>query len=52
MRPNFDRDGCHAYNGEECDAAFEHKLWRGKKMADRVTDYCVKKLRKEPQHEK
>lgn len=46
MCPDFDRDGCHAYDGEECDAAFGHKRWRGKKMADRVTDYCEKQMKK------
>lgn len=44
MCPDFDMgDGCHAYDGEECDSAFEHKRWRGMKMADRVTMYCEKK---------
>ena len=41
--PNFScDDGCHAYDGEECDAAFVHERWRGKRMADRVTNYCEK----------
>lgn len=38
--PDFDYDGCHAYDGEECDAAFNHRPWRGIKMADRVTRFC------------
>lgn len=39
--PDFDHyDGCHAYDGEECDAAFNHPRWRGLKMADRVTMLC------------
>lgn len=42
--PDFDhRDGCHAYDGEECDAAFNHPRWRGLKMADRVTMLCEKR---------
>jgi hypothetical protein len=44
--PNFDsRDGCHAYGGEECAAAFNHPEWHGLKMADRVTRLCEKKER-------
>lgn len=44
MCPDFDMvDGCRAYDGEECDAAFNHKHWHGMKMADRVTMYCEKK---------
>lgn len=36
--PDFDyRDGCHAYDGEECDAAFNHPRWRGLTMMERVT---------------
>ena len=42
--PDFDYDcGCHAYDGEECDAAFNHPLWRGLKMADRVSRLCQKR---------
>lgn len=41
--PHFDYDGCHAYDGEECDAAFNHPRWRGIKMADRVTMLCEKR---------
>ena len=44
--PNFDRrDGCLAYGGEECDAAFNHPRWHGLKMADRVTMLCEKRQR-------
>lgn len=45
MCPDFDHDGCHAYDGEECDAAFNHPLWHGLKMADRVTRQCEKKTK-------
>ena len=45
--PDFDYDGCRAYDGEECDEAFNHPGWRGKKMADRVTLFCEKKERKD-----
>jgi len=39
--PNFDcLDGCHAYIGEECDAAFNHQSWHGLKMVDRVNMLC------------
>lgn len=39
--PEFDhRDGCHAYDGEECDAAFNHPRWHGLKMVDRITNLC------------
>lgn len=39
--PDFNnRYGCRAYDGEECDAAFNHPRWRGLKMADRVTKRC------------
>ena len=42
--PHFDhRDGCRAYDGEECDAAFNHLRWRGLKMADRVTNLCERR---------
>ena len=41
---DFDkRDGCHAYDGEECYAAFNHPAWRGLKMAERVTMLCEKR---------
>lgn len=44
--PNFDEsDGCHAYDGEECDAAFNHPIWHGLKMADRVTMLCDKRAK-------
>ena len=32
--------GCHSYLDEECDEAFCHPLYRGKKMVDRVNEYC------------
>ena len=35
--------GCRAYDGEECDEAFTHPIWRGLKMADRVTMLCEKR---------
>ena len=42
--PDFDyRYGCRAYDGEECDEAFNHPIWRGLKMADRVTKLCERK---------
>ena len=45
--PDFDgRCGCRAYDGEECDEAFTYPIWRGLKMADRVTMLC------EDQHKK
>ena len=40
-------EGCHAYLGEECDEAFVQPLWHGKKMCDRVTDFCHERRRKE-----
>lgn len=43
--PDFDRDGCHAYDGEECDAAFNHPIWHGLKMADRVTKLCEMRMK-------
>ncbi len=47
--PNFDYcDGCHAYGGEECGAAFSHPIWRGLSMVDRINMFCEKK-RKEVQ---
>lgn len=46
MCPDFNYDGCHAYDGEECDAAFVHKHWRGMKMADRVTRFCERQEKK------
>lgn len=47
---DFDyRYGCRAYDGEECDAAFNHKRWRGLKMSDRVSMLCEKKKKKNPQ---
>lgn len=45
MCPDFYPDGCHAYDVEECDAAFNHTEWRGLKMADRVTMLCEKKTK-------
>lgn len=39
------RDGCNAYDGEECDAAFSHPEWHGLKMADRVTRLCEKRAK-------
>ena len=37
----FDKkQGCDAYAGEECDAAFLHPTWRGLTMRQRVDDYC------------
>lgn len=46
--PNFNRRyGCLAYDGEECDAAFNHPRWRGKKMADRVTVLCERQYKEE-----
>ena len=42
--PDFDyRYGCRAYDGEECDEAFNHPIWRGLKMADRVTKLCERR---------
>ena len=42
--PDFDhRDGCHAYAGDECDAAYNHPRWRGWNMADRVTNLCERR---------
>jgi len=39
--PDFNWDhGCRAYDGEECDEAFCHSLWRGKSMVDRVNEFC------------
>lgn len=43
--PDFNY-GCRAYDGEECDAAFNHPRWRGLKMADRVTRLCEKRHEK------
>ena len=41
--PDFDyRYGCRAYIDEECDEAFTHPIWRGLKMADRITMLCEK----------
>ena len=46
--PNFDhRDGCRAYDGEECDAAFIHPKWHGLKMIDRVNILCEKRSKSE-----
>ena len=39
--------GCRAYLDEECDEAFVQPLWHGKKMCDRVTDFCNKRSKKE-----
>jgi hypothetical protein len=40
--PDYDRDnGCRAYDGEECDEAFTHPLWRGKSMRERVDVFCL-----------
>lgn len=45
---DFDRySGCNAFLDEECDEAFVQPLWHGKKMCDRVTDFCHKRSKKE-----
>ena len=43
MCPDFCPDGCHAYDGEECDAAFNYPKWHGLKMADKVTKLCERR---------
>jgi len=46
--PNFDhRDGCHAYDGEECDAAFHQPKWHGLSMVERINTFCEKEHEKE-----
>lgn len=42
--PDFDyRYGCRAYGGEECEEAFNHQLWHGLKIVDRVNMLCEKR---------
>ena len=43
--------GCQCYADEECDYAFCHPEWRGKKMVERISDYLEKKHEKESQNE-